>query len=214
MIQIIKISLLMVISMAVLVACSDSDQMLTNPDARNLNQPAREVQAQLNYLPAGMENTQVKPLLANGNVEAGYIFLANDNQNLYVSYYLFNGWQLSETRLSVARNIKQLPRDEYGNLLPDLFQYQSPLTRCETVSTQVIPLAEVNLKPGDDFVLASQALVADASSADRGPNICIPGAVDAQWMYVGQSKVRVELNAPDRMQRLNLEKVSDLEARS
>jgi hypothetical protein len=211
MIHFIKISLLMVISLLVLVACSDSEQMLTGPNA--INQPEGMVQTGLNYLPTGSENVVSRPILAPGNVEAGNLFISNDRQNLYVSYYLFEGWQLSETRIAVAPDAGQLPRDEEGNLLPDRFQFQIPQSRCETVFTHKIPLAEAGLNPGDLFVIASQALVAEvrANDLDRLPNICVPGRVDAEWMFIGQSRVKVDPNAPDQPQKLVLEQLSDRE---
>ncbi len=210
--NIIKISILMVLAMVVLTACETSDKI------SGLGSPE-----QLQSIPQVPENTQVQfvpvqqlgkagfPVWKSRSVEAGYLYISNDYENLYVTYNMFDRWNLAQTSVSISRSIDGIPRDPQGIPVPDDFKYQSTLNRCENVFTQVIPLADLGLRPGDAFVIASQARVGENKALGQNSgqlSVCVPGKADAQWWFVGQSKINEDLNRPDKEQRLILDDIT------
>jgi hypothetical protein len=202
--QIIKITLLMTAALLALTACQDNSHM-TGPD-----NPARMDPAELVYdsyqLPSHKGPVQEidsnKPQWQNRNVEAGYMFVSNDTSNLYISYYLFDGWQMSDIRLFVSQSFADLPRDRDGVPIPLDFKYQTAMENCENVFTYTIPLADLGLGRGDRFALASQTVVGDRAP---GPvTVCNPRQADSEWWYVGQGMIRTGLNGPVTMERVSL----------
>lgn len=206
--HIIKISLLMLVAMAVLAACQTNSE-ITGPEPVKAVKNSADQSTQMFYKIGNdkIPNPVMQPLLTSRNVEAGYIFITNDSENLYAEYYLNDGWQLSKAYLNVSASLQDIPRDPLGQPLPKEFNFQSTLNRCENTFSQVIPLKELGLRPGDDFVIASLAVVGANSAqgqASNPVNICVPGKADAEWWFMGSGKVSQDLNRPDRGQLLQL----------
>lgn len=151
----------------------------------------------------------------NENVaEPANIFVANDSRNLYVSYYLSNNWQLAGANLSISKSLQSIPVNPEGMPLPEEFMYKATLSRCEQVFTYVIPLAELNLQPGDEFYLVSQALVSGndpQNNTSLPPYACFPGKGDQEWWQLERGRVNIDPNAPDRNQKINMEQVRGLD---
>ncbi|MBW6514823.1 MAG: hypothetical protein K0B87_08735 [Candidatus Syntrophosphaera sp.] len=202
--QIIKITLLMTAALLVLTACSDNSQM-TRPEDTAQIIPADMVYASYqvpSHKGPAPEIDSNNPQWLERNVEAGYMFVSNDNSNLFISYYLFDGWQMSDIRLFVSQSFADLPRDGNGVPIPLDFKYQSSLDNCENVFTYTIPLADLGLGRGDSFALASQTVVGDRAP---GPvTVCNSRQADSEWWFVGQGRVRTNLNGPITMERVSL----------
>ena len=80
------------------------------------------------------------------------------------------------------------------------------LAQCENVYTQVIPLAELHLKPGDSFGFDSTALIYGNNAAEGTslpPELCVPGQVDRQWQLMGTGTLGIDPNSPH--QRIKIE---------
>ncbi len=206
--HIIKIIILMVVALTVLAACQSSKNIIGPGPQNEVRNDANQTTQMAFHRDRGNVLNQIQyPLLTNKNVEAGYMYVANDATNLYVTYYLENKWQLSKTYLHVAGSVEDIPSDAMGVPTPKEFQYQSNLNRCEGVFTRVIPLVDLGLHPGDNFVIASEAIVADRTgggSVSTPFYVCVPGGADADWWYLAQGKLSEDLNRPDEEQRLKL----------
>ncbi len=200
----IKLSLLMILTLTVLTACQDNNKM-TAPE---ISKPAVDEFVQTVDIKGAVSGDPINlPAWGESSVEPGYIFVANDAQNLYVSYYLIENWQLAAADLNIARTVAEIPADGQGLPQPEKFRYKATLSQCESVYTQVIPLSELGLVPGDNFVLVSRALVGGNDPLDQTSqpyNLCVPGKADQQWWQFGQGRVKTDPNAPDRMQKITL----------
>jgi len=200
----IKTSLLMVLALVVLTACQEGNKIT----ALDVSQPAENEAVQTVDVKGAVSGDLIDlPAWEGSRVEPGYIFVANDAQNLYVSYYLSENWQLAGLDLNIARSEAEIPADWQGLPQPEKFRYKATLSQCESVYTQVIPLAELDLAPGDDFVLVSRAMVGGNGPLDHTSqpfNLCVPGKADHQWWQFGQGRVKTDPNAPDRMQKISL----------
>ena len=206
--HIVKISILMVVALAFLAACQTNTE-ITGPEPMKAARNDAENSTHMFYKIGNdkLPNAIQQPLLTSRHVEAGYIFITSDLQNLYVDYYLNDGWQLTKAYLNISGSLDEIPRDIMGVPLPKEFKYQSTLNRCENTFSQVIPLKDLGLRPGDDFVIASLAVVGANSTqgqASNPVNICVPGKEDAEWWVMGQGKISQDLNRPDRDQLLRL----------
>jgi hypothetical protein len=191
----------MVAALMFLAACQENTKM-TAPEFMKpiVNEPIQLV-SEKGAVPG---NDVFDPGWTDQNVEAGYIFVANDAQNLYVTYYADEDWQMAEANLNISKTIQGIPVDENGIPLPGDFKYKVALL-CENTYTYIIPLSEVGLKPGDDLVLASKAMVGRSDGQVGTPaNICRAGDADSAWWNISQGKVKIDPNAPDRIQKINI----------
>ena len=209
--NIIKLSLLALLALAFLTACQE-DNKITGP---RYNEPVRdEAAAGLDIQSANLGEIPSIPGWEENDLEPGHIFLSNDSQNLYVSYYLSDAWQLAGVDLNISKTSSEIPNSGQGLPLPEKFRYKASLSQCETAYTQVIPLTELGLGVGDDFVLVSRALVGEKDPGGQisdNLNICVPGIGDQQWWKIGRGRVKSDPNAPDRLQKLTLTEVKDAE---
>lgn len=55
------------------------------------------------------------PLMAGQNYVAGTVIVSYDANNLYISYYMNNGWSLSQTHVAVATSLADIPQTGSGN---------------------------------------------------------------------------------------------------
>ncbi|MFA6720682.1 MAG: hypothetical protein WCR92_04630 [Candidatus Cloacimonadaceae bacterium] len=205
MLNIMKISLLMVLALAVLTACQESAKV-TAPE---LAEPSLDGSLGIALTKGAVNGDPVDlPVWTNKAVEPGHIFVANDAANLYVSYYLNDNWQLAGANLNIVKTAGELPVDGQVLPLPEKFRYKATLNRCESVYTQVIPLAELGLNNGDDFMLVSQAMLGEIDPLDhlsQPYNICVPGNGDQQWWQIGRGRVKSDPNSPERRQQITLQ---------
>jgi hypothetical protein len=64
-------------------------------------------------------------LYAGQTIESGTVTIANDEDNLYVTFTAENGWLLSETHLHVATSLAEIPQTKKGNPQIGKFKYSS-----------------------------------------------------------------------------------------
>lgn len=62
-------------------------------------------------------------LIAGQNIDAGYISVTNDADNLTITITTQDGWSLSETHVSVQDSEDDIPQNKKGNPIPGHFEY-------------------------------------------------------------------------------------------
>ncbi len=71
-------------------------------------------------------------------IEVGTVTIRNDETFLYVTYSTTGGWGLTETHLSVATSLDDIPQTKSGNPIPGKFQYKTEYDPTITEFTYVI----------------------------------------------------------------------------
>jgi len=99
-------------------------------------------------------------IAGNYNDQAGRLYVCNDDNYLYVSYYVEN-WLLSETHLAIASSLEGIPTNKKGNPTPGQFPYHSshepPLQYdCYTYKFK---LEDYDWTPGTALYIAAHAVV-------------------------------------------------------
>ncbi len=193
-----KLTLLAVLLLITLSACQDGSK-ITGPRVRSSDLIKPEQNADLrNNWAVNQTHSDVFDQFASN---PGYIMLANDARNLYISYYLTDNWQLSGGEV----NVKKFHKSTSENDLQVVTRNHLILGRCEATYTQVIPLAELNLKPGDEFILDSRALIYGNNPAEGislPPELCIPGKVDQEWRQVTVGKIHSNPKYPSQQMKI------------
>lgn len=185
--QIIKISLLMVVALAVLSACqNNSDLTAPESNVQYFNRIDQPVEGEN----TGRLVVPIYPIWEGRSVNAGFIRVRNDNENVYVTYYLHDDWQMNQSRLHVGYTINDVPVNEQGVPQPERFNYQVSMARGFSEFTQQIPLAELNANIGDDiFIFTNVDLIRNgsqksAAGADKSPSV-------PQWWAMQQHRLRL-----------------------
>ena len=165
-------------SASILTACADDGPtQIDNPSnelpAAETRPIAAPILPRLNStapMLATCGTTKTYPM-TDGNHEIGRITVANDGDNLYVTYEVTSEhWFISDTRLAVARTRGSVPRDDNGDPSPWAFPYFGEHSPVVTSFTYVLPLAELNLAPGSDAVISAMAgVVHPTTSSYEGP---------------------------------------------
>ncbi|HVM14793.1 MAG TPA: hypothetical protein VM287_10760 [Egibacteraceae bacterium] len=97
-------------------------------------------------------------LRAGDDQVVGEVCVANTVTNLLVTYTTTGDWRLRATRLHVAHDADDVPRDGGGNADPQRFDHYQPLNRPPVTSfTHTIPLADLGADAGDQLIVAAQA---------------------------------------------------------
>lgn len=181
----VKITLFMLLTLLFLMGCES--QELTKPQSEiELDNPANLQPEIKGSLPTGQG---LQPLWAGRNIQAGNLYLANDAQNLYITYFLEEGWQLMESNLHVSRNVENIPADPKGAPLPEMFAYQVSMQRGTKVYTHTIPLAEIGASLGDDVYVASRASLVRVDDKNQSYPVEtawageIPGSGPEWWQF-------------------------------
>lgn len=195
----IKLTFLAVLLLITLSACQDGSK-LTGPRVRSTDilNPDQNAELRKNWA----VNQTHSDVFDQSADSPGYIMLANDARNLYISYYLMDNWQLSGGEI----NFKKFGKSASANDLQVVKRNHLILGRCESSYTQVIPLAELNLKPGDTFILDSRALIYGNNPAEGislPPELCVPGNRDQEWRQVTMGKIHS--NPKDPSQQIKIE---------
>lgn len=99
----------------------------------------------------------VVTLVAGQYIDAGTVTVANDADNLYVTFSTIGEWQLEETHVHVAATVEEIPQKN-GNPQPGKFDYKRTYTLdpAVTTDTYVIPYSAT---AGDSLVVAAHASV-------------------------------------------------------
>lgn len=163
--QYIKVTLLMAVSLLVLTACQNNTP-ITGPAPQD-GKLAYSIQA-IGGKDVPLPFDPRDPEWVLRNIEAGFVQVSNDSQNLYVTYYLQDAWQLSQAQLHVGFSLTDIPVNDQGYPSPGEFSYQSEANLRKSVFTQQIPLSDLGLKTGDEIVLASRVLLSPHNPLSAG----------------------------------------------
>lgn len=100
-------------------------------------------------------------LLAGQDIDVGSVTVANDEDNLYVTYVAEDGWTLRATHLEVAASIAEVPATQTGNPIVGRFSHQTTHDGV-TQFSYTMALSDLGVEPGADLVVAAQADVYNA----------------------------------------------------
>ncbi|HEX8432687.1 MAG TPA: hypothetical protein VF625_15490, partial [Longimicrobium sp.] len=160
-------------------ACVDDAPLESGGDAAALPEEVREAEpprlsSVQGSVPAlTMCGSTSRFVLWAGRDFPGTVVVANDADNLYVTYAIdsrYTDWYVSDSRISVTRNIASIPLDR--NRLPNPWAFpfnkvHSPATKTHTYA---IPMASNGWKTGDRLVVAAMAGVVHPTTRNvNGP---------------------------------------------
>jgi peptidoglycan/xylan/chitin deacetylase (PgdA/CDA1 family) len=96
--------------------------------------------------------------LTDGRRIVGKVTVANDAQNLIVTYAATSpDWYISDTRLAVAKSLLSIPQDNNHLPLPWQFPYSGVHQPVVGSYTYSVALSTLGVNPGDDVVVAAMA---------------------------------------------------------
>ncbi len=169
------IFLMMVLGLFVLAACSDD-----NITSVSSPQPPESMPSYRMDMGDGSSRGISIPLDLGSSTqsETGYIYVYNDAQNLYLSYYMNGSWRILGSFLHFGRTNADIPLDDANRPATDRFQYRFALERGMAVHNVVIPLAEIGMSRGDNVVIASYASVYQEG---EDPNNITRVGMGASW---------------------------------
>ncbi len=206
--QIIKITLLTLVALTVLSACGKNNE-LTGPEPVNR---AGNLSEETGYQIADVKGTGPQgdihsPLWIDRQAEAGFLKIANDQNYLYVTYYLNEGWSLKKASLNVSASEAEIPRDKDGRPLAEQFNNSVSLPRGMSVYTRQIRLSDHGLSLGDDVVIASLAVVVEDSGKNQagefaGRPIEDKSSPEAIWWSVRPYRLNLDLSGIDSLGRV------------
>ena len=111
---------------------------------------------------------EILTLWAGQTINAGTVTIANDAENLYVTFDTAGtGWYLSETHVHVANSLEGIPMTRKGAPKIGNFDYQASFTD-ESLTTEwtlTLSLADLGYATFDDIVVAAHASVFTVDSA-------------------------------------------------
>ncbi len=100
-------------------------------------------------------------LFAGQTIDVGSLIIANDEENLYVSYELVDGWLLKETHVHVGCSLDDFPLTKNGNPKVGNFAYQMVFDPYMDTYALAIPLADIACfaECGDALIVGAHAAV-------------------------------------------------------
>lgn len=144
-----RIYLLTLSVLLVLFSCSKEEKMLTFENGSKL----KSFSAGSPEIICGEES--VYDLIAGKNSISGSVKVANDKENLYVTYVTKGGWLLKETHLYVG-SLAGLPLNPHSVPVPGKFTYHDSFHPFISEITYTIPLS---LLSSNCFIVAAHAVV-------------------------------------------------------
>lgn len=109
------------------------------------------------------ENTRVS-LVAGQHTDIGTVTVANDEDNVYVTFATGTGWTLRATHLEVATSLGDVPVNGAGNPVMGHFTWQQTHADGTKRFTVTIPRSELGVEVGDELIVAAHADVYDTDS--------------------------------------------------
>jgi hypothetical protein len=105
-------------------------------------------------------------LWAGQTIDAGNLFVTNDDFNLYVTYATSGGWELLVTHVAVADELSGIPQTKKGNPIPGQFPYATTHDPAVTYYTYTIPLSDLGFIPDGKIVIAAHAEAVNGSQEE------------------------------------------------
>ncbi len=119
--------------------------------------------------------TKVMTLYGGQVIDVGTVTIRNDETSLYVTYSAAGSWGLTETHLSVATSLDDIPQTKSGNPIPGKFQYKTAYDPAITEFTYVIDSGEW-AEEGIELFIAAHAVVEwDGYETAWGDGLDFPG---------------------------------------
>lgn len=97
-------------------------------------------------------------LLARRDSRVGSVKVANDRENLYVTFVTRAGWTLERTYLEVTTSVDDLPLNPAGHPVPGHFSYHERHGQV-TEYTYVVALSDLGVASGDPLIVLAEATV-------------------------------------------------------
>lgn len=101
-------------------------------------------------------------------VTVGAVCLETLTDALLVHFRAADGWSIAETQVAVASSLDGIPRAEAGVPLIGRFPHRTTHTPAVQEFTYSIPLAELEVAPGDEVLVAAHASVVNTTGAEEG----------------------------------------------
>ncbi|MFA5924594.1 MAG: hypothetical protein WC856_25460 [Methylococcaceae bacterium] len=104
-------------------------------------------------------------LYAGQTTDAGSVTVANDANNLYVTFTTTGDWKLQQTHLHVADSLASVPQTKTGNPKIGNFKYQIIHNPLVTEYMYTIPKNALSLDANQSVVIAAHAVVVKLDSS-------------------------------------------------
>ena len=155
--NIIKITLLMIIALAVLAAC-DKENQITKP-------PAAVQDASTDYTIVDARHwvtvfEQNYPIYAGQNIEVGTLQIINDQDYLYLNVFLNEGWAATQSHVHIARTLAGIPQTKRGIPVPGQFAYSESYAPARDMVSFQLPLDDLGFEIGETMYIAAHFDVA------------------------------------------------------
>ncbi|MBW6516275.1 MAG: hypothetical protein K0B81_06640 [Candidatus Cloacimonetes bacterium] len=155
--SIFKLMFLLSVMLVVLVGCQNMPN-LTEPQSYETgilySANAREI------VPAEY------PIWAGQNILAGTLSIYNDDEYLWVTFSLIDGWLLTETHVHVAATLSGIPQNHNGTPIPGHFDYKE-VHNYLTEYTEIIDLSLYDFECEQTIVIAAHAVVVKLGDDDE-----------------------------------------------
>jgi len=100
---------------------------------------------------------EVSPLIGGQNTQVGDVTIWNTDEDLHVQYQTYSPWYMTETHLYVG---EELP----SSAAPGKFPYKYENSGGFNQYTYIIPLADLDVEPGDWLYILAHAVVINAET--------------------------------------------------
>lgn len=137
--------------------------------------------------PCGLVTTVT--LFAGQTIDVGTVVIANDGENLCVTYRTSGDWYLTGNHLDIALSPEEIPQTRTGNPRPGQFSYSHELTTPVQMDEHCFTLAELGYQPGAVLYVAAHSQVirmengsAVQSETAWGDGLPFPGSNWATYM--------------------------------
>ncbi len=154
----LQLLIVAVFSSLVFISCSQEDLNFNTEQTNIVNGPLKVKSGNTEYCGTPL----TVDLLAGQTIVSGNVTVANDEENLYVTYSTQNGWLLSQIHLYVGAN-EGLPVNKAGNPTIGQFPYKVAFNPYVTTYTYTLPLSSFP----DVMTIAAHAVVVKTDASGK-----------------------------------------------
>ena len=150
--NIVKITLLMIVALAVLAAC-DTNNEITQPSAA-----AQDASSDYTIVDARHWVTvfeQNYPIYAGQNIEVGTLQIINDQDYLYLNVYLNEGWAATQSHIHIAGSLAGIPQNRKGIPIPGQFAYSESYAPAQELVSYQFLLDDLGFEIGETMYIAA-----------------------------------------------------------
>jgi hypothetical protein len=106
-------------------------------------------------------------LIAGRTIKVGTVTVTNDTENIYVKYFLTDGWEMTKSQVAVALSLGEIPQTKKHNPIPSQFAFKKKYHPAVTEITYSIPLRDSGYKAGDLLYIAAHARVRNSDATGK-----------------------------------------------